>query len=52
LHPEGGPLPVHGYTAGSAGPKESDELLKADGRAWRPLVAADHSQKTDHDDKN
>jgi glucose-6-phosphate 1-dehydrogenase len=51
LHPEGGPLPVHGYTAGSAGPKEADELLKADGRAWRPL-ADEHTQKTDHDDKN
>ncbi|QIE28459.1 Glucose-6-phosphate 1-dehydrogenase 2 (plasmid) [Caballeronia sp. SBC1] len=51
LHPEGGPLPVHGYTAGSAGPKEADDLLKADGRAWRPL-ADEHTQKTDHDDKN
>jgi glucose-6-phosphate 1-dehydrogenase len=38
LHPEGGALPVHGYTAGSAGPKEADELLQADGRAWRSLA--------------
>jgi glucose-6-phosphate 1-dehydrogenase len=51
LHPEGDRLPVHGYTAGSAGPKEADDLLKADGRAWRPL-ANDHAQKPDHDDKN
>ena len=25
------------YAAGSAGPKESDDLLARDGRAWRPL---------------
>jgi glucose-6-phosphate 1-dehydrogenase len=37
LHPPGGALPVHGYPAGSAGPKEADALLKADGRAWRSL---------------
>lgn len=48
LHPDGGPLPVHGYPAGSAGPKESDDLLKADGRAWRPLAAP---ADTDHNDK-
>jgi len=48
LHPDGGALPVHGYTAGSAGPKESDALLNADGRAWRSL-AADTS--TGHNDK-
>jgi glucose-6-phosphate 1-dehydrogenase len=37
LHPPGGALPVHGYPAGSAGPKEADALLQADGRAWRSL---------------
>jgi glucose-6-phosphate 1-dehydrogenase len=36
-HPQAGALPVHGYPAGSAGPKEADALLAADGRAWRPL---------------
>ncbi len=25
------------YVAGSAGPKEADQLLQADGRSWRPL---------------
>jgi len=25
------------YEAGSSGPKEADELLKRDGRAWRQL---------------
>ncbi|WP_277185806.1 glucose-6-phosphate dehydrogenase [Caballeronia sp. BR00000012568055] len=37
LHPDT-PLDVHGYPAGSAGPKEADELLAADGRAWRSLT--------------
>ena len=45
LHPEGGPLPVHGYEAGSAGPKESDDT--AEGRwsrmapAWRSIHTAE-----------
>jgi glucose-6-phosphate 1-dehydrogenase len=43
LHPEGGALPVHGYPAGSSGPKEADELLARDGRAWRPLSNDDNS---------
>ncbi|CAG4886219.1 glucose-6-phosphate dehydrogenase [Paraburkholderia saeva] len=46
LHPEGGPLPVDGYAAGSAGPAQSDALLARDGRAWRPLAPdapVDHS---------
>ncbi|TCK37905.1 glucose-6-phosphate 1-dehydrogenase [Paraburkholderia sp. BL8N3] len=37
LHPKDGPLPVHGYAAGSEGPAEADALLAADGRAWRSL---------------
>ncbi len=37
LHPKDGPLPVHGYAAGSDGPAEADALLAADGRAWRSL---------------
>jgi glucose-6-phosphate 1-dehydrogenase len=38
LHPEGGgALPVHGYEAGSAGPREADALLEVDGRKWRSL---------------
>ena len=37
LHPERGPLPLHGYAAGSEGPGEADALLARDGRAWRPL---------------
>jgi glucose-6-phosphate 1-dehydrogenase len=32
---EGGTL--HGYAAGSAGPKAADALLARDGRAWRPI---------------
>jgi glucose-6-phosphate 1-dehydrogenase len=28
---------VHGYPAGSQGPKAADALLERDGRAWRPL---------------
>jgi glucose-6-phosphate 1-dehydrogenase len=47
LHPPGGALPVHGYPAGSAGPKEADALLQADGRAWRSLACdpAKHDSK-------
>jgi glucose-6-phosphate 1-dehydrogenase len=37
LHPKSGPLPVHGYPAGSQGPAESDALLARSGHAWRPL---------------
>ncbi|MGF6595953.1 glucose-6-phosphate 1-dehydrogenase [Paraburkholderia sp. GAS448] len=40
LHPKDGPLPVHGYPAGNAGPEESDQLLARDGRTWRPLSPA------------
>ena len=40
LHPKDGPLPVHGYPAGNAGPDESDQLLARDGRTWRPLSPA------------
>ena len=29
--------PMATYPAGSAGPKEADDLLAHDGRAWRPL---------------
>jgi glucose-6-phosphate 1-dehydrogenase len=32
-----GRAPIATYTAGSAGPKEADDLLARDGRAWRPL---------------
>ena len=28
---------VHGYPAGSAGPKAADALIERDGRAWRPI---------------
>jgi len=28
---------VHGYAAGSGGPKAADALLARDGRHWRPL---------------
>ena len=49
LHPEGGALPVHGYTAGSSGPEQADELLARDGRAWRPLQDQDTTQqRTQH----
>ncbi|WP_109482327.1 glucose-6-phosphate dehydrogenase [Paraburkholderia sp. C35] len=41
LHPEGGPLPVHGYAAGSSGPAEADALLARDGHAWRSLQDAE-----------
>ncbi len=37
LHPDQ-PLEVHGYAAGSAGPKAADDLLAVNGRAWRPLT--------------
>jgi glucose-6-phosphate 1-dehydrogenase len=48
LHPEGGgTLPVHGYEAGSAGPKEADALLEADGRKWRSL----QQEPDKHDNK-
>ena len=30
-------VPIATYPAGSAGPKEADDLLARDGRAWRPL---------------
>jgi glucose-6-phosphate 1-dehydrogenase len=30
---------VHGYPAGSAGPKAAEALLERDGRSWRPLGA-------------
>ena len=33
----GGRAPMAAYPAGSAGPKEADDLLARDGRAWRPL---------------
>jgi glucose-6-phosphate 1-dehydrogenase len=39
LHPDA-ELPVHGYASGSAGPEAADQLLAADGRAWRPLTDA------------
>jgi glucose-6-phosphate 1-dehydrogenase len=45
LHPHDGEVEVHGYPAGSAGPKASDKLLAADGRAWRSLT--DTIKKTD-----
>jgi glucose-6-phosphate 1-dehydrogenase len=34
--PEGFP----NYASGSDGPKEADELLRRDGRAWRPISDA------------
>jgi len=30
--------PLHFYPAGSAGPSAADDLLRRDGRAWRPLT--------------
>ncbi len=51
LHPQGGPLPVHGYASGSEGPKESDDLLKADGRAWRSLSDPIHPADSGQNDK-
>ena len=51
LHPDGPALPVHGYAAGSAGPKESDDLLKADGRAWRSLDNSICHGPADQNDK-
>ncbi|WP_133646545.1 glucose-6-phosphate dehydrogenase [Paraburkholderia flava] len=47
LHPKGGAVQVHGYPAGSEGPKESDALLARDGRAWRPLVQEPAAKKQD-----
>ena len=32
-----GTSPVHWYEAGSAGPREADDLLGRDGRHWQPL---------------
>jgi glucose-6-phosphate 1-dehydrogenase len=32
-----GKCPLHSYAAGSGGPQEADELLRRDGREWRPL---------------
>ncbi len=28
---------IHGYAAGSAGPRQADNLVTRDGRAWRPI---------------
>jgi len=28
---------VHGYAAGSTGPRQADDLMARDGRAWRPI---------------
>jgi glucose-6-phosphate 1-dehydrogenase len=28
---------IHGYAAGSAGPRQADDLMARDGRAWRPI---------------
>jgi glucose-6-phosphate 1-dehydrogenase len=47
LHPQGAPIDVHGYAAGSEGPAEADALLAADGRAWRSLI--DKSNKKQED---
>jgi len=33
-----GSCPLHFYPAGSEGPEEADELLRRDGRQWRPLA--------------
>jgi glucose-6-phosphate 1-dehydrogenase len=33
-----GSCPLHFYPAGSEGPSEADQLLRRDGRAWRPLI--------------
>jgi glucose-6-phosphate 1-dehydrogenase len=41
LHPDAGAIPVHGYPAGSSGPKEADELLARNGHAWRSLQKED-----------
>ncbi|MGV3664388.1 MAG: glucose-6-phosphate dehydrogenase [Prosthecobacter sp.] len=36
-HKSDNPPPMHEYPAGSWGPKEADDLLRADGRQWRLL---------------
>lgn len=36
-HKTDNPPPMHEYPAGSWGPKEADDLLRADGRQWRLL---------------
>ncbi|MBL9177031.1 MAG: glucose-6-phosphate dehydrogenase [Verrucomicrobiaceae bacterium] len=36
-HKAATPPPMHEYPAGSWGPKEADDLLRADGREWRLL---------------
>ncbi|MHA3775532.1 glucose-6-phosphate dehydrogenase [Verrucomicrobiota bacterium sgz303538] len=36
-HQHSNPPPLYEYPAGSWGPKEADELLERDGRAWRTL---------------
>ncbi len=36
-HKSDNPPPMHEYPAGSWGPKEADDLLRADGREWRLL---------------
>ncbi len=36
-HQSDSPPPMHEYPAGSWGPKEADDLLRADGRGWRRL---------------
>jgi len=33
-----GACPLHSYAAGSEGPREAEDLLRRDGREWRPLV--------------
>ena len=35
---ESGGTPLPQYPVGSSGPKEADELLRRDGRRWRPLT--------------
>jgi glucose-6-phosphate 1-dehydrogenase len=37
-----GRLPI--YPAGSAGPREADDLLARDGRRWRPIAEADNGK--------
>ena len=36
-HASANPPPLHPYPSGSWGPKEADELIERDGRAWRRL---------------
>jgi glucose-6-phosphate 1-dehydrogenase len=46
LHPKSeGAVAVHSYASGSEGPAEADALLARDGRAWRPLSAAEPKKK-------